>query len=204
MMSSPAPQRQARPVPVPIEIKAAADLRYIRQTMERASSFTAVPGWGGVGMGLVALAAALASMGATVENWFFTWIGTAVVATMIGGIAMGRKARQVNVSLWSASGQRFVLGLLPPMIAAGAITVALYGSANLDLLPGTWLLLYGAGVVTGGTYSVRIVPVLGMCFMILGAVGLFTSFAVAQGLMAAGFGGLHVVFGWIIARRHGG
>ena len=50
----------------------------------------------------------------------------------------------------------------------------------------------------------RIVPVLGTCFMILGAVGLFTSFAVAQGLMAAGFGGLHVVFGWIIARRHGG
>lgn len=155
-------------------------------------------------MGAVALGAAAATTGSTVEDWLLTWIGAAVVATIIGGMTMARKARRANVSLRSASGSRFVMSLLPPMIAAGAITVALYGSANLDLLPGIWLLLYGAGVVTGGTYSVRIVPVLGMCFMTFGALALFVPFAAAKALMALGFGGLHVGFGWIIARRYGG
>ena len=204
-MSSPLRKPDSEPTAVPIEIKAAADLRFIRQTMERASAFTAVPGWGVVAMGLVALAAAVAAAGtSTMDGWLRTWIVAALIAIGIGAAAMVRKARSDRVSMRTASGRRFILSLLPPLAAAGFLTIAVYGSGFEPLLPGLWLLLYGAGVIAGGSYSVPIVPVMGLAFMILGAVALFTPFETGRLLMGAGFGGLHVVFGWIIARRHGG
>ncbi len=204
-MSSPLRKPDSEPAAVPIEIKAAADLRFIRQTMERASAFTAVPGWGVVAMGLVALAAAgAAAATSTMGGWLRTWIAAAMVAIGIGAAAMVRKARSDRVSMRSASGRRFVLSLSPPLAAAGLLTFAVYGSGFEPLLPGLWLLLYGAGVIAGGSYSVPIVPVMGLAFMILGAVALLTPFETGRLLMVAGFGGLHVVFGWIIARRHGG
>jgi hypothetical protein len=201
------PQRQIKPDrrPAPIEVKAAADLNYIRQTMERASSFTAVPGWGGVAMGLVAIAATVISgRAATPDAWIMTWVGTALVATLIGMVTMVGKARADHQSIGSAPGRRFVLSLLPPMIAGAIASVAIYGGGHVELLPGLWLLLYGAGVVTGGTYSVQIVPVMGLCFMALGTATLFMPFETGQVMLGVGFGGIHIVFGWIIARRHGG
>ena len=204
-MSTPLRKRDEPDAPFPIELKAAANLDYIRQTMERASSFTAVPGWGGVGMGLVAVSADIIGRGTTqTDQWLWTWIAAALVATGIGAVSMSRKARKVNVPLRSAPGWRFALSLLPSMIAGSVITVALHGSGYTALLPGIWLLLYGAGVVSGGTYSVRVVPVMGLCFMVFGAIALFTPFEVSRWLMVTGFGGLHIVFGWIIARRYGG
>ncbi len=204
-MSSPFPKREAPPEPAPIERKAAADLHYIRQTMERATAFTAVPGWGGVVMGVAACTAAfVASSTSTPQAWTLTWIAAAVIAMGIGAWAMNRKAMLVNMPLRSAPGRRFVMSLLPPMIAAAVITLALYSSGGIEFLPGLWLLLYGAGVVSGGTYSVRVVPIMGVCFMALGAAAVFAPFEVGKWLMVAGFGGLHVTFGWIIARRYGG
>jgi hypothetical protein len=123
---------------------------------------------------------------------------------MVGTVSMVGKARAVGESMRSASGRRFVLSLLPSMIAGGISSVALYRTGHVALLPGLWMLLYGAGIVSGGTYSVRVVPVMGLCFMILGTLTLFTPFETGQLLMAAGFGGIHIVFGCIIARRHGG
>jgi hypothetical protein len=87
----------------------------------------------------------------------------------------------------------------------GMVLTALFVSHGLEwLLPGSWLLLYGTGVVTAGTYSVRIVPVMGSAFMILGALTLFAPPAYATALLIAGFGGLHILFGALIARRYGG
>jgi hypothetical protein len=205
LMSTPFRQRVSSPEPAPIEQKAAADLQFIRTTMERATAFTGVPGWGGVGMGLTALAAAsVARLWPTSEAWLLTWIVAAGIATGIGIWTMVRKATDGSMPLHGAAGRRFVLSLSPPMFAAAALTLAMYLGDRIEILPGLWLLLYGAGVVTGGTYSVRVVPVMGACFMVLGTVALFTSFEVGQWMMMLGFGGLHIVFGWIIARRYGG
>ena len=205
LMSSPFPKREAQAEPAPIEQKAAANLHYIRQTMERATSFTAVPGWGGVGMGIAAFAAAfVAGLTSTPQAWMLTWLAAAGIAMGIGAWTMNRKATLVNMPLRSAPARRFVMSLLPSMIAAAVISVALYSSGRVEFLPGLWLLLYGAGVVSGGTYSVRVVPIMGLCFMFLGAAAVFAPFEVGKWLMVAGFGGLHVTFGWIIARRYGG
>lgn len=191
--------------PRPLRDRAVDDLRFIRQTMERAGSFTAVPGWGQVAVGVTALAAAfLAARQPTPELWLATWLGEAILALAIGGWTMVRKAYAVHDPILSGPGLRFGLSFLPPMVVGGLLTVALYRAGLWNALPGTWLLLYGTGFVTGGAFSVRVVPVSGLCFMLAGAVALFGPTAWGNWIMAAGFGGLHMLFGTIIARRYGG
>ena len=185
--------------------RAMDNLRFIRQTMERATAFTAVPGWGGVGMGVLALiAAAVAESRLTRAEWLGTWLGTAVLGLTLGGWAMSVKARRAGTPVFSYSGRRFVLSYLPPMLVGALLTAVLVRAGLYEALPGTWLVLYGTGVVTGGAFSVRVVPLMGLCFMGLGALALFASPAWGNALMAAGFGLLHIVFGVIIARRYGG
>jgi hypothetical protein len=181
------------------------NLRFIRDTMERAGAFTAVPGWGGVGMGVSALAAAwLAGQQPTVERWMLTWIAEGWLAFAIGGVAMVRKASALDTPLTSRPGRRFVLAYTPPIMVGGLLSVALYRAGLTSLLPGAWLLLYGAAVITGGALSVPVVPVMGACFLLLGAVALFGPAGWGNLLMAIGFGGVHIAFGGWIARRYGG
>ena len=59
-------------------------------------------------------------------------------------------------------------------------------------------------MISAGTFSVRVVPLMGIGFMALGAIALATPAAWGDAWLAAGFGGLHVAFGLVIARRHGG
>jgi hypothetical protein len=181
------------------------NLRYIRETMERASSFTAVPGWGGVVIGVTALvAAAVAARQPTLHAWLMAWLFEALLALAIGSWAMNRKARAAESTLLSGPGRKFALSLFPPLLAGAVLSVVLYRAHVFQTLPGVWLLLYGTGVVTGGAFSVRVVPVMGLCFMALGTVALWAPLALGNWLMAAGFGVLHIVFGIIIARRYGG
>jgi hypothetical protein len=204
-MSRPRPSPADQLDPPALHDRAMDNLRFIRQTMERAGAFTAVPGWGGIGVGLTALAAAvLAARQRTVELWLVTWLAEALVALVIGGWALARKAHAANDPILSGPARRFGLSFLPPMVAGGLLTIALYRAGVPHALPATWLMLYGAGVATAGAFSVRIVPVMGLCFMLVGAVALFGPAPWGNWCMAAGFGGLHLVFGGVIARRHGG
>jgi hypothetical protein len=98
----------------------------------------------------------------------------------------------------------FGLSFLPPVIAGAALTAALYRTGGAEAIPGAWLLLYGAGVVTAGAFSVRIVPIMGVCFMVIGVLALFSPASWSDAYLAIGFGGLHVAFGSAIARRYGG
>jgi hypothetical protein len=203
-MSSPTRHRPDDP-PIALHERAIADLRFIRRTMEQAGSFTAVPGWGGVAIGVTALAAAgLASLQPTPGRWLAVWLATAVVATLLAAGTLAWKARRAGVSLRTGPGRKFVLSFLPPVGVAVALTAALYVQGAVAVLPGLWLLSYGAAVVTAGTFSVRTVPLMGIAFMVLGAAALATPAAWADAWLAAGFGALHVGFGLLIARRHGG
>lgn len=191
--------------PSPIETRAADNLRFIRAAMERASSFTAVPGWGGVAMGVTALgAAAVARTAATPQVWLGIWFAEAFLAFSIGLAAMVRKARRSQTPLFSGPARRFFLTLSPPLAAGAVLTLALERLGHTEVLPGLWLILYGAAVVTGGAYSVRVVPAMGALFMLLGAAALGSPQAWGTAYLAAGFGGLQIVFGFIVARRHGG
>jgi hypothetical protein len=188
-----------------LHARAMDNLSFIRSTMERATAFTAVPGWGGVAMGVTALAATLvAGQSSTPGGWLAIWLGASVLALTIGGGAMALKARRAGTTVFSYSGRRFVLSYLPPLACGAVLTVVLVRAGLYHALPGTWLLLYGTGVVTGGAFSVRVVPIMGLCFMALGAIALLTPPQWGEWLLALGFGGLHILFGIIIARRYGG
>jgi hypothetical protein len=191
--------------PPALQDRAIDNLRYIRETMERAGEFTAVSGWGEVIIGVSALgAAALASRQQSPRGWLVVWLLEAVLGSVIAGFAMSRKSRTADVPILFGPGRKFVLSFLPPMLVGVMLTIVLYHQQINWALPGVWMLLYGTAVMTGGAFSVRIVPVMGSCFMALGAVALFAPIAARDWLMAAAFGVVHIVFGIMIARRYGG
>jgi len=190
---------------VAIDRHAAENIRFIRETMERAGSFTAVPGWGGMAMGLTAVAAAfLAARQATLGAWLDVWLGEALLAFAIAAGATTFKARAAKMSLLSGPARKFALSFVPPLLVGALLTTVLFRTGATHVLPGMWLLLYGTAVVTGGAFSVRIVPMMGLCFMATGAAALFSPASWGNWYMAAGFGGLQIVFGLIIARKYGG
>jgi hypothetical protein len=204
-MAAVRPIRPASPEPIGLHIQAMDNLRFIRNTMESAGSFTAVPGKGGMLMGATALFAAFAAhLSANPRAWLQVWMAEAALALAIGLGFSYRKASANSTPLLSRPFRRFVLALAPSVFAGSLLTFALYRQGLSQLLPATWLLLYGAGITSGGAFSVRVVPMMGMSFLALGSVAILAPLSFADPLLAIGFGGFHLVFGWLIARRYGG
>ena len=192
-------------VPPSLHAHAADHLRFIRDTMARAADFTAVPGWGGVLMGVTALVtAAAAGPPRDTPAWVGIWLADAGVAVALGLGAMVWKARRARVSLTGAPARRFALAFVPPLMAGAVLTGVFVRDHMSTRLPGCWLLLYGAAVTSGGAFSVRLVPVMGICFMALGVSAFVSPVSTGSLFMAAGFGALQIGFGLIIARKYGG
>lgn len=191
--------------PVFLQDRAIENLQFIRQTMERATAYTGVSGRGLVFVGVSALLSAWAAQQQSeAAHWIFIWLAEAAVSVIIAAGMMAQKSKRLQIPMWSETARRFLLSFTPPMLAGGLLTSILYQYGLPHLIPGLWLLLYGAAVIAGGTYSVKIVPVMGSCFMLLGTLALFLDPQWGHVLLGAGFGGLHILFGLWIARQHGG
>jgi hypothetical protein len=190
---------------LPHEARAADNLAFIRSTLERAGPFTAVSGWAQVAVGSIGLAtAAVAGRIVDPDAWIATWVSAAALGVVISAVGMSRKAARLGVPLLSRPARRFALTFTTPLAAGAILTVVLYRAGLLQQLPGTWLLLFGTGVVTGGAMSVGVVPLMGVCFMVVGVAAFLLPAAWGDLMMAAGFGLLNIVFGLTIAVRHGG
>lgn len=191
--------------PPALHSRAMDNLAFIRDTMERAGAFTAVSGWGMVAVGVIAGAATLlARVQPSAGRWLAVWLAAAVLASLVSTAATIRKARRARMPLLSGPGRKLLFAFAPPMFVGAVLTAVLAAGAQLHLLRGVWLLLYGTAVMAGGAFSVRIVPVMGLCFLLIGTLALLAPPAWGSALLLVGFGGLHLVFGWLIARRHGG
>ena len=181
------------------------NLRFIRDTMSRAGQFTGIPGWGGVAMGATAIAtSAVASLAPDRAQWVLWWLADAALAIVIAAVTMTRKARRMQAPLFAAPARRFAFAYVPPLVAGAALTVVFINTGLSSRLPGCWLLLYGTAISAGGALSIRVVQVMGLLFMALGVAAFASPAAWGDIFMAAGFGGLHIIFGLIIARNHGG
>jgi hypothetical protein len=199
------PIRERREEPIALHTQAMDNLRYIRNAIESAGSFTAVPGIGGMLMGATAVFAAFAAhLSRSPRAWLGIWIGEALLALAVGLAFSCRKARLNRTPLLSRPFRRFVLALAPSVFVGGVLTFVLFDAGLVRFIPATWLLLYGAGIASGGAFSVRVVPVMGISFLALGSVAGFVPTGWGDAMLAGGFGGLHMLFGWIIARRFGG
>jgi hypothetical protein len=194
-------------VPGALRDHAVDNLRYIREAMERASSFTSIPGWGGFAVGVTALittAVAQPFAASRPRLWLITWLTCAVAASGIGWTAMVLKGRRSGVSLTSSVARRFFVAYFAPLIAGAVLTIALWRAGSFQPMPAVWLLLYGAAFVSSGAFALRVIPVMGSGFMLLGVIAAFLPLAIGNLLLGVAFGGLHVVFGVLIARRYGG
>lgn len=191
--------------PVLLSDRASENLRFIRETMERSTHFTAVPGYGGVLMGVTAVAAAyIASQQIYLRDWLIVWLTEAFLAFSIGILAMWQKSKIAKVSLASAPAKKFAFGFVPPLLCGVVITLGLWRYEHYEMMAPVWMLLYGASVVTGGAFSVRIVPVMGWIFMAIGALAFALPASFGNILMGVSFGLVHIIFGLIIARKYGG
>lgn len=182
-----------------------SQLQLIRETMAAAGSFTAVPGVGQIVIGLTAIAAGvIASIQPDRERWVFTWMCEAALAVGIALIAMRRKAKQADQALFSGPGRKFAMSFVPPLLVGAVLTSVFYNAGMLSALPAVWLMCYGTAVITGGAFSVSVVPVMGLCFFTMGALATIVPGSWSDWIMTSAFGGLHIVFGAVIARRYGG
>ncbi len=191
--------------PINIGDRAIDNLAFIRDTMERSTHFTAVPGFGGMLMGATALVAAyIATIQPEIRDSLITWLVEAALAFAIGLLAMWQKSKIAGQSLASVPAKKFALGFAPPFIAGGIIVLGIIKSGEFYLLPPVCMVTYGAAVVCGGAFSVKAVPVMGWCFIGLGAVAFAITPSSGNIMMAASFGMLHLIFGAVIARKYGG
>lgn len=198
-------EKQYQDEPPSLGSRAIDNLQFIRDTMERSTHFTAVPGYGAVLMGATAIAAAYISSTQTfLWDRLIVWIAEAFLAFAIGLLAMWQKSKLANTPLTSAPAKKFAISFLPPVVCGIAITLGLWRYSYYELMMPVWIMLYGAAVVTGGAFSVRVVPVMGWCFMIIGAIGFALPPGYGNILMASSFGMLNIVGGLVIARRYGG
>jgi hypothetical protein len=185
--------------------RALDNLKFIRETMERSAHFTAVPGYGGMLMGITAIAAAVIANGQVLlRDSIMTWLIEAGLAFAIGLLAMWQKSKIAGQSLVSAPAKKFAFGFSPPLIVGVVIALGLSLHGYFYVLPPVCMLCYGAAVVCGGAFSVRVVPIMGWCFIALGAIAFALPTNYGNLMMAASFGVLHVIFGAIIAKKYGG
>ncbi len=190
--------------PISLAERAEDNLRFIRSTMENAAVFTGLSGTGYTLTGITALLAAwFAAQQQDPETWFAIWMGELALATTLASSFTWLKTQQQGRSLRLITLKKLVSAFLPTMLAGALLSLVFYREQLITLLPGVWLSLYGAAVITAGAWSIRILPVMGAMFMVLGALALLSPIP-PDWLMALGFGGLHIVFGMVIWRHYGG
>lgn len=198
-------EQEPQDEPVNLSDRAIDNLRFIRDAMERTTSFTAVPGYGGMLMGVTAIGAAYIANGQIyLRNWLVVWMTEAVLAASIGLLAMWQKSKIAKTSLVSTPARKFAMSFAPPIIVGAILTLGLWRFEHYNVMAGMWMLLYGTAVINGGAYSVKAVPVMGWCFLGLGAITMALPKGFGDEMMALSFGLLHIIFGFIIARRYGG
>lgn len=186
---------------VQIESHAAATLRYIRASMDGASS-VAVPGSAGIAMGSIGLlATALSSAPSLHDHWLGIWLLAAAAAAASGLPLITQPSSLRGLTLRGAPVRKFALCLLPSLFGGVVMTLVHWSYGNLHAIPGTWLLLYGCALISASVATTRTIAAIGGSFVVLGLLALLLPGEFQVLMLGAGFGGLHILFGLLIGRK---
>jgi hypothetical protein len=189
---------------VRLDSHAAATLRYIRSSMEGAV-LLAVPGSAGIVLGTIGLLAmALCLAPGLSKYWLGIWLGAALIGAVAGSILIVRESSLRDLRLAGTPLLKFALYLSPTLGAGLVMTAVHWYGGNLHAIPGTWLLLYGCALVTASAATIRIIATLGALYILFGLAALLLADDLQIWILGAGFGGLHIVFGFLIRRMSHG
>jgi hypothetical protein len=188
--------------PISIESRALGTLAYIRRSIDSSASL-AVPGMAGVVMGFIGLLAAiLASTPRWAAHWALIWMLAGGTAFLVGGTLMAREAAQSGHARYLGPVRKFLLCLCPALFAGAVLTGVLWHARMENLLPGTWLLLYGCAVLSASTVTfpstMRLLCILGALFVALGSAAFAMPAGMHTAILGLGFGALHIIFGLLI------
>jgi hypothetical protein len=186
---------------VEIDSHAAETLQYIRSSMDAATAIR-VHGAAGVSMGLIGLAAmALSVIPRLAAHWLGIWLSSAVIAGVIGGALVVRPASINRLALSGTPIRKFAICLAAPLFVGAVLTAVLIMHGALDVIPGTWLLLYGSALFAASVMTTRTIGAMGISFMILGLFTFLLPMNIQILALGVGFGGLHLIFGWWISQE---
>lgn len=187
-----------------IESRALGTLAYIRASIESSSSMD-VPGMAGIVMGIIgALTALVVSLPSLASHWLAIWLAAAALALVLGGFLVARQVVRRGHSGYLGPTRKFLLCLLPSLLA-GAVLTSVFGTVGATgFIPGTWLLLYGCAVLSASTVTTpaiaRLICIMGALFVALGTMAFALPAASHTAMLGLGFGGLHITFGVLIGR----
>lgn len=186
-------------------------LEEIRRHMAKAGEYRHLSGAAAIGNGVLVLAAC------AVSRWLLgvsfshgddpvrlaaAWgpvaaLGLAVDVWFTVALARGR-----GESAWSPAARQLVGGLLPGLLAGAILTAFLFDLRHVEALPGAWMVCYGAALMGASLFAPWEVRWAGLSFLAAGALSLLLFRARALEAMAAGFGGIHLLFGLYVLARY--
>ena len=208
--------------------KASAELKVIRQLMERPVRYSTQSGLAGIIAGLAALAGVFADAAVcgacrpVAAMWInvAVWAGVFLVAFAGVTVLTRLRERARGMPFWSAAKTRILRAILPPFVAGVGLTAAVmyrwYGGIGPNqwgLIPPIWMLFYGVALWQVGEFAVGEVRLLGTAFIAAGLLaGAFFQYTIpgtepgTAGYWTLGitFGGFHLIYGAVVWIRHGG
>jgi hypothetical protein len=200
--------------------EAAEQLRVIRTMMERATIFRALSGEAALLGGAMSLAAGWMSEAKAGWAWGGVWLGGLAVVILFAVFQLHRVAQSHARPVWSHGLKIALRGALPPLVAGGFVGL-LYlrgGGRSAETIAACfWILHYGLALLAIREFAPKSMIWLGLAFLITGLIALSASTFVQSmnpllvrlgpsGLMAATFGGFHLLYGAAIVtttRRDG-
>lgn len=191
-------------------------LRVIRQTMERSTQYSTLSGWSGILIGIVAIVGvyltrsmlggqpvAIQTVRDAAPRLGLLWATALVLSVAIEFLYNKRRATRVGKRVVSRLGAHILLAALPAFLACGVLTAFFYEHNLLPYILGIWMLCYGLAICAVGLFSARPVTYLGSAFVVSGAITMLAPLTIHLYMMALTFGGFHIIYGIVMARRHG-
>ncbi|MDO9274404.1 MAG: hypothetical protein Q7T92_02520, partial [Lutibacter sp.] len=202
-----------------------AELREIRNLMERSSRFLSLSGIAGVIVGVVAITGVVAAYlflglglnepgyyqfsaeqnmaqeSAAFAFLFADFMAVLVVSLFTGVFFAVRNAKKQGLPVWDATASRLLINMLIPLAAGGIYCLILWHHGHMALMAPATLIFYGLALINASKYTINDIRYLGIIEV---AVGLTASLFVDYGLLfwAFGFGILHMIYGIKIYFKH--